>query len=108
LFLFPVTFKKKIATYIKILESMSKNPEGFQFHTLSTKFNEAKNKTTSKPTSQPTSRPGSQRDFPKGKTTKTPEEEEAENDLGSYANLIYGTIKNFFSGIIEIKGKKCF
>ena len=84
---------------------MAKNPEGFQFHTLSTKFNEAKNKPKSQPTSAPTSGNSSQRDFQRGKTKKTPEEEEAENDLGSYANLIYGTIKNFFSGIIEIKGK---
>lgn len=83
---------------------MSKNPQGFQFHTLSTKFDEAKNRPQSTPTSKPTSQQNSQRNIPGNRTKKTPEEEEAENDLGSYANLIYGTIKNFFSGIIEIKG----
>ena len=82
---------------------MAKNPQGFQFHTLDTKFEKQKDEANSKEGSQHSpSNPTSQANINKPKKTK--EEEEAENDLGSYANLIYGTIKNFFSGIIEIKG----
>lgn len=93
-----------MAIYIKILQSMAENPEGFQFQTLSTKFPDlAKKGFESKPTStrENQTKPENQ----KRKKPKSKEEEEAENDLGSYANLIYETIKNFFSGIIEIKGK---
>ena len=84
---------------------MARNPQGFQFNTLPT---ESRRNVPKPPT--PTN-PGSSRN-PSAKnlnysssSKKTKEEEDAENDIGSYANLIYGTIKNFFSGIIEIKGK---
>lgn len=93
-----------MAIYIKILKSMAENPEGFQFHTLSTKFPDlAKKGFKSQPSS--TRENQTKPDQTKRKKPKSKEEEEAENDLGSYANLIYETIKNFFSGIIEIKGK---
>ena len=94
--------------YIKILESMAKNPEGFQFHTLSRDSPGKSDKKIPKPgDSQSSSRNNSKRNVNfNSNNKKTKEEQQAENDIGSYANLIYGTIKNFFSGIIEIKGKK--
>ena len=84
---------------------MAMNPEGFQFQTLSTHFKDKQKKPKSTPSSQrnPSSTNGSTKNL--NSNPKTKEEQDAENDIGSYANLIYGTIKNFFSGIIEIKGK---
>lgn len=94
-----------MAIYVKILQSMAANPNGFEFHTLSTKFkNPSKKDFKTKPTSKKNLKSNTK--IPKPKKSK--EEEEAENDLGSYANLIYETIKNFFSGIIEIKGNYQF
>lgn len=83
---------------------MAKNPNGLQFQTLSTHFKGQKPPPKSTPSSQRTQPNGSARLDSGAGRPKTQEEQEAENDLGSYANLIYGTIKNFFSGIIEIKG----
>jgi hypothetical protein len=85
---------------------MSKNPQGFQFHTLPTESNKQINRNGSKRgTPVTSSKNNSAKNLNySSKSKKTKEEEDAENDIGSYANLIYGTIKNFFSGVIEIKG----
>lgn len=85
---------------------MSKNPNGFQFHTLPTDSKKHISRNGSKQgTPSTSSRNNSAKNLNySSNNKKTKEEEDAENDIGSYANLIYGTIKNFFSGVIEIKG----
>lgn len=84
---------------------MALNPEGFQFQTLSTHFKDPSKAAKKGPPRQPAtpSRGGSKKNL-NSSSRKSKEQQDAENDIGSYANLIYGTIKNFFSGIVEIKG----
>ena len=80
---------------------MKNNPEGFEFEKLNTLF-KSKSK-QSDVNGNNVNRPHT----PKKEYVnhQTEGEEKEEFDIISYSNLIYSTIKSFFSGLIQIKGR---
>lgn len=79
--------------FIKILDSIKKNPDGLNFSKFD--INEMTESTPEEPTSE--------KSFHEEPTNQKPQSGNSENDIGSYTKLIYSLVKDFFSGIIEIK-----
>ena len=77
--------------FVKILESLKNNPGGLTFSKFDINEMTESNQEGEKEES-----------FHEDPSKSKQQNQESENDIGSYTKLIYSIVKDFFSGVIEI------